>query len=43
MNILNDMLDSLNMDSPVGTGVLAAHWKVVCSRFCGMTTKKHIP
>jgi len=36
MNILDDLLDSLDMDAPVRTVLVGAHWTVVCSRHCGM-------
>jgi len=38
MNILNDLLDSLNMDAPVRTVLVGVHWTVVCSRFCGLAS-----
>jgi len=36
MNILNDLLDSLNVDAPVRSVLVGAHWTVVCSRTCGL-------
>jgi uncharacterized protein (DUF4213/DUF364 family) len=36
MKILEDLLDSLNMDAQVRTVLVGAHWTVVCSRYCGM-------
>jgi hypothetical protein len=38
MNILNDLLDSLDMDAPVRTVLVGVHWTVVCSRFCGLAS-----
>ncbi len=38
MNILDDLLDSLNMDAPICTVLVGVHWTVVCSRHCGMAT-----
>jgi uncharacterized protein (DUF4213/DUF364 family) len=38
MNILNDLLDSLDMDAPVRTVLVGAHWTAVCSRFCGLAS-----
>ena len=36
MNILDDLLSSLNYDAPVRSILVGAHWTVVCSRHCGM-------
>jgi uncharacterized protein (DUF4213/DUF364 family) len=38
MNILNDLLDSLNMDVPIRTVQVGVRWTVVCSRFCGLAS-----
>jgi uncharacterized protein (DUF4213/DUF364 family) len=38
MNILDDLLDSLDMDAPVRSVLVGAHWTAVCSRFCGLAT-----
>lgn len=38
MNILDDILDSLDMEAPVRTVLVGAHWTVVCSRFCGLAS-----
>ncbi|NCP15745.1 DUF364 domain-containing protein [bacterium] len=38
MNILDDLLDSLDMDAPVRTVLVGAHWTAVCSRFCGLAS-----
>jgi uncharacterized protein (DUF4213/DUF364 family) len=38
MNILNDLLDSLDMHAPVRTVLVGAHWTAVCSRFCGLAS-----
>lgn len=38
MNILNDLLGSLDMDAPVRTVLVGAHWTAVCSRFCGLAS-----
>jgi uncharacterized protein len=36
MNILNDLLKSLNEDAAVRSIMVGAHWTVVCSRYWGM-------
>jgi len=36
MSILDDLLNKLNMDAPVRSVLIGAHWAVVCSRYCGM-------
>jgi uncharacterized protein (DUF4213/DUF364 family) len=36
MSILDDLLNKLNMDAPVRSVLVGAHWAVVCSRYCGM-------
>jgi uncharacterized protein (DUF4213/DUF364 family) len=36
MNILDDLLNKLDMDAPVRSVLVGAHWTVVCSRHCGM-------
>lgn len=43
MSILDDLLASLNVDSPVRNILVGVHWTVVCSRHCGMasTMKEH--
>lgn len=38
MNILDDLLDSLDLDAPVRTVLVGVHWTVVCSRFCGLAS-----
>ena len=38
MNILNDLLDSLDMDVPVRTVLVGVHWTVVCSRVAGLAS-----
>jgi uncharacterized protein (DUF4213/DUF364 family) len=38
MHVLNDLLDSLNIDAPVRSILVGAHWTVVCSRHCGMAS-----
>lgn len=38
MNLLNDLLDSLDCDAPVRTVLVGVHWTVVCSRFCGLAS-----
>lgn len=36
MLILDDLLNNLDMDVPVRSVLVGAHWTVVCSRRCGM-------
>jgi uncharacterized protein (DUF4213/DUF364 family) len=36
MNILNDLINILDMDAPVHSVLVGAHWTVVCSRHCGI-------
>ena len=36
MKLLNDLLSSVNMDAPVRSILIGAHWTVVCTRHCGM-------
>ncbi len=36
MNILDELLKNLDMDAPVRSVLVGAHWTVVCSRHCGM-------
>ena len=36
MIILDDLLKNLDMDVPVRSVLVGAHWTVVCSRHCGM-------
>jgi uncharacterized protein len=36
MNLLDDLLANLNIDAPVRTILVGAHWTIVCSRHCGM-------
>jgi len=38
MNILDDLLDSLDLDALVRTVLIGVHWTVVCSRFCGLAS-----
>lgn len=38
MNLLNNLLVSLDIDAPVRTVLVGVHWTVVCSRFCGMAS-----
>jgi uncharacterized protein (DUF4213/DUF364 family) len=38
VNILNELLDSLDMDASVRTILVGVHWTVVCSRFCGLAS-----
>jgi len=38
MNILSDLLDSLDMGAPIRTVLVGVHWTVVCSRFCGLAS-----
>ncbi|MDI6768913.1 MAG: DUF364 domain-containing protein [Anaerolineales bacterium] len=38
MNILDDLLDSLDMDAPVRTVLVGVHWTAVYSRFCGLAS-----
>jgi len=36
MPILDDLLNNLDMDVPVRSVLVGAHWTVICSRHCGM-------
>jgi uncharacterized protein len=36
MSIVNDLLESLDMDVPVRNVLVGVHWTVICSRFCGL-------
>jgi len=36
VKILNDLISSLKVDSPVRSLLVGVHWTVVCSRHCGM-------
>jgi uncharacterized protein (DUF4213/DUF364 family) len=36
MILLDDLLDNLNVDAPVRSVLVGAHWTVICSRHCGM-------
>ena len=36
MKILEELLNTLNIDAPVRTILVGAHWTVVCSHRCGM-------
>jgi len=36
MNILDDLLANLNIDAPIRSILIGAHWTVVCSLHCGM-------
>jgi uncharacterized protein (DUF4213/DUF364 family) len=38
MNILDDLLDSLDVDAPVRSLLVGVHWTMVCSRFCGLAS-----
>jgi uncharacterized protein (DUF4213/DUF364 family) len=38
MNILDNLLDSLDMDAPIRSVLVGVHWTVVCSRFCGLAS-----
>lgn len=38
MNILNELLESLNMDAPIRSVLVGVHWTVVCSHFCGLAS-----
>ena len=38
MDILNDLLDSLDTDVPVRTVLVGVHWTVICSRVCGLAS-----
>ncbi|MFZ5858677.1 MAG: Rossmann-like domain-containing protein [Chloroflexota bacterium] len=38
MNLLDDLLNSLNTDAPVRSILVGAHWTVVCTRRCGMAS-----
>lgn len=38
MNLLDDLLNSLNLDAPVRSVLVGAHWTVVCSRRCGLAS-----
>jgi len=38
MNILDDLLSSLDMDAPVRSILVGVHWTAVCSRFCGLAS-----
>ena len=38
MNILNELLDSLDIEAPVRTVLVGVHWTAVCSRYCGLAT-----
>ncbi|MCX6034795.1 MAG: DUF364 domain-containing protein [Chloroflexi bacterium] len=38
MNILDNLLDSLDVDAPIRAVLVGVHWTVVCSRFCGMAS-----
>lgn len=45
MNILDALLDHLDVDAPIRSILVGAHWTVVCSRSCGMaaTLLEHHP
>ncbi len=36
MDILDQLLNELNIDAPIRSILVGAHWTVVCSRHCGM-------
>jgi uncharacterized protein (DUF4213/DUF364 family) len=38
MDLLNDILKSIDADAPVRSILVGAHWTVVCSRHCGMAS-----
>jgi uncharacterized protein len=38
VQILDDLLNDLDMDVPVRSVLVGAHWTVVCSRHCGMAS-----
>ena len=38
MNILSDLLECLDMDTPIRKVLVGVHWTVVCSRFCGLAS-----
>ena len=38
MNVLDNLLNNLNVDAPVRSILVGAHWTVVCSRHCGMAS-----
>lgn len=38
MSILDDLLDSLDMDAPIRTILVGVHWTLVCSRHCGLAS-----
>jgi len=38
MDILDDLLETLDMDVPVRSVLVGAYWTVVCSRYCGMAS-----
>lgn len=38
MSILDDLLDSLDMDAPIRTVLVGVHWTLVCSRHCGLAS-----
>src|SRR4030065_1886532 len=38
MNILNDLLDSLDMGAPIRTVLVGVHWTVVSRRFGGLAS-----
>jgi uncharacterized protein (DUF4213/DUF364 family) len=45
MNILDDLLDSLEGDAPIRNVLVGVHWTLVCSRRCGLasTISNHMP
>jgi hypothetical protein len=38
MSLLEDLLESIEIDAPVRQVLVSVHWTVVCSRFCGMAS-----
>jgi uncharacterized protein (DUF4213/DUF364 family) len=38
MILLDDLLNNLNVDAPVRSVLVGAHWTVICSRHCGMAS-----
>jgi uncharacterized protein (DUF4213/DUF364 family) len=45
MNILDDLLNSLEEDAQIRNVLVGVHWTVVCSRRCGVaaTIANHLP
>jgi len=36
VNILDDLINNISVDSPVRSILVGVHWTFVCSRHCGM-------